>query len=214
MNYKGYHHLKWEDRLKIEGALKTGGKPAEIAKMLGVCVKTIYNEIKRGLCLQQKEGYIFQEEYCAEVAERKYQEHLRAKGPEIKLGRDHAFANFVERKIIEDHYSPGAVLAYIEEAGLEFETHICETTLYSYIYRGDVFLELTEEHLLYKGERRRDYERRERANEAPGDTIEDRPPEVRARNTFGHWEMDSIMGPVGSKASGSRTIQRKAWSGR
>ena len=71
MNYKGYHHLKWEDRLKIEGALKTGGKPAEIAEMLGVCVKTIYNEIKRGLCLQQKEGYIFQEEYCAEVAERK-----------------------------------------------------------------------------------------------------------------------------------------------
>ena len=158
MNYKGYHHLKWEDRLKIEGALKTGGKPAEIAEMLGVCVKTIYNEIKRGLCLQQKEGYIFQEEYCAEVAERKYQEHLRAKGPEIKLGRDHAFANFVERKIIEEHYSPGAVLAYIEAAGLEFETHICETTLYSYIYRGDVFLELTEEHLLYKGERRRDYE--------------------------------------------------------
>ena len=52
MNYKGYHHLKWEDRLKIEGALKTGGKPAEIAEMLGVCVKTIYNEIKRGLCLQ------------------------------------------------------------------------------------------------------------------------------------------------------------------
>ena len=34
MNYKGYHHLKWEDRLKIEGALKTGGKPAEIAEML------------------------------------------------------------------------------------------------------------------------------------------------------------------------------------
>ena len=197
MNYKGYHHLKWEDRLKIEGALKTGGKPAEIAEMLGVCVKTIYNEIKRGLCLQQKEGYIFQEEYCAEVAERKYQEHLRAKGPEIKLGRDHAFANFVERKIIEEHYSPGAVLAYIEAAGLEFETHICETTLYSYIYRGDVFLELTEEHLLYKGERRRDYEQRERAKEAPGDTIEDRPPEVRARNTFGHWEMDTVKGKQG-----------------
>lgn len=64
-----------------------------------------------------------------------------------------------------------------------------------------MFLELTEEHLLYKGERRRDYEQRERAKEAPGDTIEDRPPEVRARNTFGHWEMDSIMGPVGSKAA-------------
>ena len=52
MNYKGYHHLQWEDRLKIEGALKTGGKVAEIAEMLGVCRKTIYNEIKRGLCLE------------------------------------------------------------------------------------------------------------------------------------------------------------------
>ncbi len=73
MNYKGYHHLKWEDRLKIEGALKTGGKPAEIAEMLGVCVKTIYNEIKRGLCLQQKRVHI-PEEYCAEVAERNTRE--------------------------------------------------------------------------------------------------------------------------------------------
>ena len=53
MNYKGFHHLKWEDRLKIEGALKTGGRVAEIAEMLGVCRKTIYNEIKRGLCLQE-----------------------------------------------------------------------------------------------------------------------------------------------------------------
>ena len=87
-----------------------------------------------------------------------------------------------------------------------------------------MFLELTEEHLLYKGERRRDYEQRERAKEAPGDTIEDRPPEVRARNTFGHWEMDSIMGPVGSKAAllvlterltrWGLVIQRTAWSGR
>ena len=34
MNRKGYHHLKWEDRLKIEGALKTGASVAEIAKML------------------------------------------------------------------------------------------------------------------------------------------------------------------------------------
>ena len=60
-----------------------------------------------------------------------------------------------------------------------------------------MFLDLTEEHLLYKGERRRDYEQRERAKEAPGDTIEDRPPEVRARNTFGHWEMDTVKGKQG-----------------
>lgn len=201
MNHKGYHHLKWEDRLKIEGALKTGATVAEIAAMLGVCRKTVYNEIHRGLCTQQKEDFIFEEVYCADVAERKYQEHLRAKGPEIKLGKDFAFANFVERMIIDNRYSPGAVLAYIETAGLQFDTHICETTLYTYIYRGDVFLDLTAEHLLYKGARRKEYEKHDRVREAPGNTIEDRPPEVLERNTFGHWEMDSVMGPVGSSAA-------------
>ena len=53
MNYKGYKHIRWEQRLKIEGALRTGAKPAAIAQELGVCKKTIYNEIARGMCVQQ-----------------------------------------------------------------------------------------------------------------------------------------------------------------
>lgn len=154
MNYKGYKQLQYADRLRIEGALRTGAKVADIAREIGVCKKTIYNEIKRGLCVQQREGYIFEEVYCADVAEAKYQENLRAKGPDIKLGKDHEFADFVEDMIINKRFSPGALLAFIEEQGLVFDTHICETTLYNYIYRGDVFLELNEAHLLYKGERR------------------------------------------------------------
>lgn len=202
MNYKGYKHLRWEQRLKIEGALRTGAKPAEIAAMLGVCKKTIYNEIKRGLVVQQREGYIFEEVYMADVAEQRYQENLRAKGPDLKLGNDFDFANYVEKKIVEERYSPGAVLAEIRENGLQFETQICETTLYSYIYRGDVFLELTEDHLLYKGERRpKDQERNEWANQPHGATIEERPLEIRTRGTFGNWEMDSIMGTQGSSAA-------------
>ena len=47
---KKYKHLRWEDRLKMEGALKTGAKPDEIAEMLGCCRATVYNEIKRGQC--------------------------------------------------------------------------------------------------------------------------------------------------------------------
>ena len=135
------------------------------------------------------------------MAEQKYQEHLRAKGPDIKLGKDFALANFLEQKIIEEHYSPGAVLAYIKAEGLQFDTQICETTLYSYIYRGDVFLELSADHLLYKGERRPERQSYDWANQPKGETIENRPPEVRRRQTFGHWEMDSVMGPVGSSAA-------------
>ena len=203
MNHKGYKHLKIEDRLKIEGALRTGAKPKEIAAMIGCSERTIYYEIKRGLCVQQHKGFIFREEYCADVAERKYQENLRAKGPDIKLGNDFALANFLERKIIDERYSPGAALAHIKTEGLQFDTQICETTLYSYIYRGDVFMELSEKHLLYKGERRpkEDAMNQDWANEPKGETIENRPPEILHRESIGHWEMDSLMGPMDSKAA-------------
>lgn len=199
--HKKGKHIKWEDRLKIQGALRTGAKPAEIAKMIGCCRATIYNEINRGQCVQQHDAE-FVTEYCADVAERKYQEALRAKGPDIKLGNDFELAEFLENKIIDDRFSPGAALAFIREQGLQFKTQICENTLYNYIYRGDIFLRLSREHLLYKGKHhKKKAEPHKRAREAKGKTIEDRPAEVKERETFGNWEMDSIVGCKGSKAA-------------
>ena len=124
MNYKGYKHIKWEQRLKIEGALRTGAKPAEIAAMLGVCKKTVYNEIARGTCVQQTSEYEFVERCCADVAERKYQENLRAKGLDIKLGKDFAFVEYIEDQIINKKRSPGAALAQIQIDGKNFDTEI------------------------------------------------------------------------------------------
>ena len=199
--HKKGKHIKWEDRLKIQGALRTGAKPAEIAKMIGCCRATVYNEINRGQCVQQHDAE-FVTEYCADVAERKYQEALRAKGPDIKLGNDFELAEFLENKIIDDRFSPGAALAFIREQGLQFKTQICENTLYNYIYRGDIFLLLSKEHLLYKGKHhKKKAEPHKRAREAKGKTIEDRPAEVKERETFGNWEMDSIVGCKGSKAA-------------
>ena len=203
MNYKGYKHIRWEQRLKIEGALRTGAKPAAIAQELGVCKKTIYNEIARGMCVQQTSEYEFVERYCADVAERKYQENLRAKGPDVKLGKDFAFVEYIEDQIINKKRSPGAALAQIKIDGKKFDTEICETTLYNWIYRGDIFMNVTEEDLLYKGDHRKpeDRDRQKRARPAKGDTIEQRPEEINSRDTFGNWEMDSVMGCKGSKAA-------------
>ena len=74
MNYKGFHQLQWEDRLVIEKMLKVGDSKAKIAEALGVCKKTIYNEIKRGWTQQMTSDYEFIWCYCPEMAERKYQE--------------------------------------------------------------------------------------------------------------------------------------------
>ena len=73
----------------------------------------------------------------------------------------------------------------------------------NWIYRGDIFLNVTAEHLLYKGDHRKpeDRDRQKRTRPAKGDTIEERPREVADRETFGNWEMDSIIGCKGSKAA-------------
>ena len=53
MNYKGFHHLTWNDRLTIEKMLKVRTAKAKIAEALSVSVRTIYYEIKRGMCTQR-----------------------------------------------------------------------------------------------------------------------------------------------------------------
>lgn len=57
MNYKGFHHLTWNDRLTIEKMLKVHTAKAKIAEALGVSVRTIYYEIKRGMCTQRNTDY-------------------------------------------------------------------------------------------------------------------------------------------------------------
>ena len=76
------------------------------------------------------------ERYCADVAERKYQEHLREKGVEVKVGHDYDFVEYIEDQIINKKRSPGAALAQIQIDGKKFDTEICKTTLYNWIYRG------------------------------------------------------------------------------
>lgn len=203
MNYKGNRHLQWEDRLTIERMLKIKVPKAKIAESLNVCLKTIYNEIARGMCEQLTSEYEFMQRYCPETSERKYQENLRAKGPEIKLGKDYAFVDYIEDQIINNKRSPGAALAQISIDGLEFKTRICETTLYNWIYRGDIFLRITEDNLLYRGKNRKSDRQSapDRARMAKGETIENRPQEIAERITFGHWEMDSIIGSKGSKSA-------------
>lgn len=202
MNKKGFHHLTLNDRYVIERMLKVGDSKAKIAEALGVCRSTVYYEIQRGMCVQQTSELVYEKRYCADYAELKYREHLADKGADLKIGHDHALVKRLEELVMEQHYSPGAALAEIRVKGEQYDTEICESTFYNYIYRGDVFLFLTPEHLHDKGRRhygKNSKERQQAARAPKGETIEHRPTEIKARETFGHWEMDSVMGCKGSK---------------
>ena len=200
MNHKGATHFTLNDRQTMERMLRKGFKPKAIADALGKCERSIYYEINRGLCIQRTTDLIDIEVYCADVAHRKYKSFLSEKGPDLKIGHDHALARKLEELIVEQHFSPGAALAYIKNGEEKYETEICEQTLYNYIYRGDVFLVLNEKYLYEKGKRHKKEKGKKEAARAPrGTSIEQRPKEIGKRERFGHWEMDSIMGCKGSK---------------
>ena len=192
-----YKHLTWADRLVIETMLRDGKGKKEIAERIGVHESTIYREKRRGQYEHLNSDYTTDIRYSPDIAQKKYDENLKAKGPDLKIGNDMKLANYIEDRIANDGYSPGAVLGEIKQKGLTFQTMISKTTLYRYIDLG-IFLSLTNKNLPVKRKKKKKYkkvEKQARAN--AGDSIEKRPKEVEKREEFGHWEMDTVIGKLG-----------------
>jgi len=190
-------HITERQRYEIECYCKLGKKAPEIAKLVGKCERTIYYELKRGKTKQLDSELREKEVYLADVAQRKYEENQAAKGAKLKIGNDIAFAQHIEYMIREMKYSPYAVLQDIKNRGLQFATSICTTTLYSYIDKG-IFLTVGNKDLPEKRKPRKKQHRRTVAlKNLKGTSIEQRPDEVLERKTYGHWEMDTVVGPQG-----------------
>ena len=199
-NKKGSHQLTRADRIKIEALLKEGLSKAKIAAHLGVHRSTIYNELKRGEYEHRNSDWTTEIRYSPDIAQEKAEENLKVRGTQLKIGNDIAYANYIEDKIVNEDYSPAAVLGELKAQGREgeFNTTVCVATLYSYIDKG-VFLKLTNKDLPVKKNKKRGYKkvRKQQARAAAGDSIEKRPDEIDQREEFGHWEMDSVIGKKG-----------------
>lgn len=192
-----FKQLTRSDRLKIEALDKAGHKVKEIAEQIGVHQSTIYRELQRGRYVHTNPDLTEEERYSPDIAEERYQQNLRDKGPDLKIGRDHRLAEYIENKIANEDYSPGAVLGEIKAKGMEFDTEISKPTLYSYIDKG-IFLTITNKDLPVKGIRKKKTKRvRTQARAAAGDSIEKRPEHIADREEFGHWEMDTVIGKKG-----------------
>lgn len=194
-----FKQLTRADRLKIEALDKAKHTPKEIAEQMGVHISTIYRELKRGRYIHTNSDLTEEERYSPDIAHEKYKENLKAKGPALKIGNDRKLAEYIEDKILNDDYSPEAVLGEIKRKGLEFETTITKTTLYSYIDKG-IFISLTNKALPVKGRRtkkNKKVNRKKQARAAAGESIEKRPEDIDTREEFGHWEMDTVVGKRG-----------------
>lgn len=196
---KKQHYMTRDERYQLEAYLRAGKPVSWIAREMGFCERTIYYEKKRGAFARASERNYYREtiEYSADKAQQIHEYNQTAKGRPLKIGNDRAYADFLERKILTDRFSPAAALSAARRAG--YQTSVCVSTLYSYIEKG-VFLHLTNKDLWVKGQKKkRGYQPVRRIAHPLLPSITTRPEEIKQRSEFGHWEMDLVVGKAGTK---------------
>lgn len=200
------HYMTERERWQLEAMRRNRIPVKEIAQQLGFTRQTIYNELKRGSYLHTVK-YWDEERYSAEKGQSIQDNRRKNKGRDPKIKSDQEYADFLERKILAERYSPAAALASARKAG--YQTTICVTTLYNYISRRR-FKKLRDIDLPEKvRRRRRTSESRQRIAHKGYPSIEHRPQHINDRSERGHWEMDLIVSCRGSNAALLTLTERK-----
>ena len=186
--------LTYHDRLVIETLYNKGFKIKDIAADLSVSLPTVYREIKRGSYQHKNSDWTYTEKYSADKAQMVHDFNVLARGKPLKIQNDYQFAKYVSKQIRKEHYSPQAIIGDIKKSNLKFNTTISYKTIYRYVEQG-LIPNVTKKDLPFQGKRKKKAEPKP-IQPVPQNkrSIETRPNEIFARSTFGHWEMDSVIG--------------------
>lgn len=204
MKTKGSKCLTWTQRLQLESLLLAKVHKKKIAETLGVCLTTVYNEINRGRYSHRRKvtddyGTVMYKEYARyspDIAETKYRMNMTAKGRPLKVGRDYKFVRYVERRVLEDKISPCAIAGELRR-NKPCDTVVSKTTMYRYIALG-IFANISMNDTPMPTNRK--HYRKAVAKRPPkGTSIERRPAIIAAREEYGHWEMDCVVGRQSTK---------------
>jgi transposase, IS30 family len=209
---KKYVHLNERDRYKIEGLLEAKKDVEEIAAILGRDRSTIYREIIRGTIIRVQNDFCEEGEYRANSAQADYESQGQNKERSLKIGKDKELEGYIRIKMIRDKFSPDAIIGEIKAKGLKFERQICTKTLYNYIDAG-LLSGISNKNLWQKRDKKkRKYKTVLRVNTKNKDcrSIEDRPNRINKRVEYGHWEGDTVKGPLGTKTSLLTLTERKS----
>lgn len=210
MGRNGQHYMTERERYQLEAYLRARKPKAWIARTMGFCPQTIYNEIHRGAVQVIRQPYgvcIDVTEYSADKGQQIHQYNQTGKGRPLKIGHHHDYARRLEFLMLgqqpdgtvdrRKRYSPYAALMATQKEG--FPVTVCVATLYSYIDKG-VFLHLTNKDLWAKWKReKRGYRPVQRVAHPQLPSIVDRPQAINDRSEPGHWEMDLVVGRAGSR---------------
>ncbi len=182
--------LTHDDRVKIEALFKNGLSQTAIADYLSVNQSTISRELKNGKVTLRDYQYRYYTSYSADVGQQHADWQKTSKGAPTKIGNNFAYLEALEKHILND-CSPQAA---IEKEHAKHDLTLSKVTVYRYIALG-YFKHVTYASLPQgRRKKRKGKVRRRRTANPLHRSIEERSKEVNTRATFGHWELDSIIG--------------------
>ena len=197
-----YRRITWTDRLKIEALFNAGHSYAFIAHELGFVKSAIHYEVQHGL-YDHLDGktWLTIKRYSADIAQQHADWEATSKGVPIKLASHHDYANHVAERVKAGD-SPDVIVHALKK---ENKWTVSTSTLYRYIEEGYI-PGITSKDLQEKPSRKPRKDKKpdaQPASRAPkGTSIERRPQEISTRETFGHWEQDTVIG----KAKGKKQV--------
>ena len=122
-----FSYLTKEQRYKIKEMLDSGVKRNIIVTELGVCERTLYNELKRGK---------INGEYDPEYAHEEYLKKRTNKGVTPILATNPELADYIAKKILNEHKSPEQILKLLRRHKRFKGTITSVHTIYSAIDNG------------------------------------------------------------------------------
>lgn len=188
--HKKGKHLTFEDRCIIQIRLKNSYSIRAIAREIGCSPSTVANEIKRGTVLLYK-GCV--KRYKASAGDATYKHNRSNACRHYDALEKASFLQYVEKHFFEDYWSLDACVGRAITEGIfsKGET-VCTRTLYHYVDLG--ILKIKNHHLPEKLRRKTKKQRVLQNKKRLGRSIEERAPEIEAREGFGHWECDLVLG--------------------
>lgn len=180
MNYK---HLTIEEHACISKFKEMNMSMREMAQILNRNVSTISRELRRNS--YKKSINYSVTAYSPTVAHRKYTNRRINCHRPVKTNVQ--VIDYLKEKI-ELHWSPDQIINRFEDDKPKDFPSL--STIYRWIHLGYI-PRTNNQHLRRKGKFKRPVETRGKFN--LGKTIKKRPKEVYKRNTFGHWEADTVV---------------------
>lgn len=204
-NKNQYHHLTKDDRVKIQSLIEQVDEEGKrifnnsyIADYIGVHKSTISRELKRIKSkINVKTGKIKNKPYNVEDAQNDYEFKRAMSKANYLLDDFPKLKKYIEDKILIDKWSPDAISGYINSHELYKQdgfTSISTTTIYRAIHYGLLKVKKEDTRRMTKFEKSGKYSTKHDLPENKlSYSIELRPDDINNRESFGNWELDTVI---------------------